>query len=139
MTTISADLFVSVIPNVLAAGGDALDLSGLFVTQSTRPPTGLVISFPDAASTAAFFGAGSTEASLASIYFGGFDNSNVKPGAILFAQYPQAAVPGYIRGGNLSALTLAQLQAISGVLTVSIDGVARSAGALNLSAATSFT
>jgi len=50
-----------------------------------------------------------------------------------------APVGAYLRGGNVSALTLAQLQAISGVLTVTIDGTQHTSSSINLSAATSFS
>lgn len=145
MSTIPADLFVSVTPSVLAAGGSALDLNGLILTTSTRVPIGTVMSFPDGESVENFFGGGSKEAQIAqggaglgSGYFGGFDTSTVKPAAILFAQYPLAAVSAYLRGGNISALTLTQLQAFSGTLGVTIDGTPHSAS-VNLSGVTSFT
>lgn len=138
MSTIPASQLVSVTPNVLAAGGSALDLNGLILTLSTRVPIGSVLSFPSQAQVSAYFGAGSTEAALATIYFKGFDNSSVKPGRILFAQYPKTAVAAYLRGGNISQLALSALQAISGTFTITIDGHVFPA-TVNLSAATSFS
>lgn len=139
MTTIPASEIVAVNPSVLSAGGSALDVIGLMLTNSTRAPIGTVQSFPTAAAVQLYFGAGSTEATLAANYFSGFDNAQKLPGALLFAQYNQSAVAAYIRGGDISAYTLAQLQAISGTLTVIMDGDTRTAGSLNLSAATSFS
>jgi hypothetical protein len=145
MTTISANNFVSVNPGVLAAGGSSLVLNGLVLTKSTRVPIGTVMSFASAAAVAAFFGGFSIEASVAgggvglgSGYFGGFDTSTIKPGSILFAQYNQAAVSAYLRGGNISALTLTQLQALNGTLNITIDGAPQT-GTPNFSGATSFT
>src|SRR5262249_55882842 len=121
------------------------------LTTSTRIPlTGTngptVQSFATAAAVASFFGASSTEARIAggaanqgSGYFGGFDNSAVKPGSVLFAQYNTTAVAAYLRGGNVSALTLAQLQAINGTLSAVFDGYNRSAASINLSGASSFS
>lgn len=139
MTSIPASEIVNVTPNVLAAGGLGLNLNGLFLDNNTRIPIGTVQTFASSAAVASYFGLGSTEAALASIYFLGYDNSNVKPGAMLFVQYNSAAVAAYLRGGNISALSLAALQAITGTLSVVVDGVARAAASLNLSAAVSFS
>lgn len=136
--TIPANDVVSVNPSVLAAGGSALDLNGLMLTTSTRVPIGAVMSFASGPAVATFFGPSSKEASQAATYFAGFDGSTVKPGALLIAQYPTNDVAAYVRGGNLSTLSLAQLQAINGLLAVTIDGVLKSAS-INLSAATSFS
>jgi hypothetical protein len=136
---IPASQVVSVVPSVLGAGGSALDMLGLILTANNRVPIGAVLSFPDQAGVARFFGSTSQEATLAAIYFLGFDGSTVKPGALLFAQYPAAPVFAWLRSGNVSSLTLAQLQALSGSLIVTIDGVVKTAAAINLAAATSFS
>jgi len=145
MSTIPANVVVNVTPNVLSAGGSALDLNGMVLTDSTRVPIGTVARFTSAAAVRSYFGASSPEAIFAgggvdkgSGYFGGFRNSNKKPGAILFTQYNRSNVAAYLRGGNVSAMTLAQLQAISGPLAVTIDGVAKN-GTPDLSTATSFS
>lgn len=138
MSSIPASHFVTVTPGVLAAGGNALDLSGLLLSTSAQTPIGSVLSFSTPAEVSDYYGASSAEAALADIYFDGFDNSTVKPGNMLVAQYNTAAVAAWLRGGDVSALTLTQLQAISGTLSVTIDSVVKS-GTVNLSAATSFS
>lgn len=139
MATIPVSNAVTVNPGVLPAGGNALNLNGLLLTSSTRVPIGQVLSFPTQAAVAQFFGAASVEGAYATDYFLGFDNSAVKPGAYLFAQYNVAAVSGWLRGGNAAAaLSLTQLQGLSGTLSVTIDGVLKT-GSVNLSGATSFT
>lgn len=139
MTTIPASTIVNVIPSVLAAGGDSLNLNMLMLDNTTRVPIGTVGQFPTQAAVASYFGAASNIAALASVYFQGYDGATKTPGNLLVAQYPATAVAAYLRGGNISGLTLSQLQAITGTLTVTMDGYARTAGALNLSAATSFS
>lgn len=141
MSTIPASQIVNVPPNVIAAGGNALDLNGLALSTSIRVPIGTVRSFPDVASVSAYFGAAAQETSIATVYFNGFDNSNAKPGAILFAQYPTAAVSAYLRGGNIgAALTLAQLQALTpGTLTIVTQAGSLTSASINLSGATSFS
>lgn len=138
MSTIPVTEVVQVTPGVLATGGSAFALTGLVLTTSTRPPIGSVLQFSSQAAVAAYFGATSNEAQNATVYFNGFDNSNKKPGAILFAQYPSSAVSAFLRGGNVSALTLTQLQALNSILTVTVDSVQKS-NTVNLSAATSFS
>lgn len=141
MSTIPASLLVSVNPNVLPAGGSALDLVGLMLTASTRVPIGEVLSFPnDGTSVSTYFGAGSTEAATAAIYFAGFDTSTQKPASILFTQYPTAAVGAYLRGGPVGTLTLAELQAITaGTLTINVGGSPITSASISLAAASSFS
>lgn len=140
MTTIPASQIVSVVPNVLSAGGNALDLVTVMLTTSTRVPIGAVQPFADDTDVGAYFGPSSPEKALATIYFSGFDNSNIKPGKLYFTQYPTADVAPYLRGGSLSGMTLAQLQAIAtGSLTVTFDGTPHIAATVTLSGATSFS
>jgi len=138
MPSIPASQIVGVNPSVIGAGGSALQLIGLCLTNGTRTPIGTVPSFPAAASVSSYYGPASPEAAAAAIYFAGYQGSSVLPAAMLFAQYNQSAVPAYLRGGSLS-LTLAQLQALSGTLTVTVEGVAKTSSTINLSAATSFS
>lgn len=139
MTTIPARDIVQVNPGVLPAGGSALDMIGLLLTTSTRAPIGQVLQFASGDDVGDYFGASSDEKTLADVYFLGFDNSHRKPGSILFAQYNQGAAAAFLRSGNVASLSLAQLRAISGTLVVQMDGYTRSAGALSLSGATSFS
>lgn len=140
MPAIPASAIVQVNPGVISAGGSALDLSGLLLTANPQVPVGSVLTLSTAAAVAAYFGASSTEAAAAAVYFAGFDNSSVKPGALLFAQYPTAAVPAYLRGGSVASMTLAQLQAITpGVLSITLNGVVKTSGSINLGAAASFS
>jgi hypothetical protein len=139
MTTIPASDIVDVVPSVISAGGDALDVIGLILTTSTRIPIGTVPSFPDAEAVGTYFGSGSAEKSFADTYFAGFNNAAKRPGSILFAQYNESAVAAFLRGGDVSGLTLTQLQALTGNLSITVDGYARAATGVSLSAATSFS
>ncbi len=139
MTSIPASAIVNVYPSVLAAGGTGLDLGGLILTNSNRVPVDAVREFSSAAAVAAFFGALSDEALVAVNYFAGFDGSSIKPASLLFSQYPAVAVAAYLRGGNVSSLTLAELQALTGVLTLTIDGEEVTSATINLTAAASFS
>ncbi|MDI9679463.1 DUF3383 domain-containing protein [Burkholderia cenocepacia] len=137
--SIPASLIASVTPSVISAGGSALDLVGIILTTNSRVPIGTVPTFPTKDAVSAYFGSTSLEAQLAAVYFGGFDNSNVKPGSLGFSQYPTAPVSAYLRGGSLAAMTLTQLQALSGTLIVTVDGVQKTSANINLASATSFS
>lgn len=139
MSTIPATSIVRVTPSVLAAGGRALDLIGLLLTTSLRVPIGAVQPFSNQIDVADYFGANSNEAALAEIYFQAFDNSNIKPARILFAQYNTASVAAYVRGGGLS-MTVAQLQALPvGSLQLTVNGSTYTAATVNLGSAVSFS
>lgn len=137
--SIPASAIVQVTPNVLGAGGNALDLNGLILTNSLRVPIGTVVSLTSYQAVASYFGSSSAEAALAAVYFLGFTNSNQKPGALLFAQFNPSAVGAYLRGASLAGLTLGQLQAIAGSLIVTVDGVVKTAASINLSSVVSFS
>jgi hypothetical protein len=139
MSTVPASQFVNVTPSVLAAAGTALSLSGLFLTQNTRVPIGAILQFPSALSVGNYFGLSSSEYTASQVYFNGFSISTTKPGNLVFTQYPSSAVAAYLRGGSVASLTLAQLQAISGSLTIVFDGFSRTAASINLSGASSFS
>ncbi|GMG89666.1 hypothetical protein Cmtc_08860 [Cupriavidus sp. TKC] len=137
--SIPASLIANAIPSVISAGGSALDLIGIILTTNSRVPIGSVPNFPTKDAVSKYFGATSTEANLAAIYFKGYDNSTKKPGALGFMQYPQAPVPAYLRGGSLAAMTLSQLQALAGSLSVVVDGFTWAAASINLASASSFS
>jgi hypothetical protein len=138
--SIPASDIVQVLPSVLSAGGTALALNGVILTQNSRVPIGTVRQFANAADVGSFFGLTSTEYQWAATYFRGRNNATIIPGALLFAQYPESAVAAWLRGGSLAAMTLAQLQALAAsTLTVISDGVRQTSASINLSGATSFS
>ena len=138
-STIPFSQVVSVTPGVLSAGGQALDLSGLLLTQNAYAPYNTILSFPSAASVTSYFGAGSTEAQMAAIYFGGTNNSTVLPATLLMTLYPEVATAGFLRSANIGTLTLGTLQTYSGVLTITVAGTPHTSSTITLSSATSFS
>ena len=139
MSTIPASQIVNVIPSVLPAGGNAVDLVAVMLTTSALVPIGAVQPFASAKDVKNYFGSNSTEGSLATIYFLGPDDSQAKPAKVYFAQYPTADVPAWLRGAPFG-LTLAELQALpAGTLTIPINGANITAASVNLSTATSFS
>lgn len=137
--TIPASDIVTVNPGVVSSGGTPLALNGVILSKSAYLPVGAVQSLASADAVRDFFGATSEEYKLAQTYFLGFDNSTIKPAALLFAPYVDVARAAWLQTGSLAGMTLAQLQALSGVLTITVNGVAKTSTAINLSAATSFS
>ena len=138
--TIPASDIVVVNPGVVGSGGNPLALNGVILSKNTLLPTGEVRSFASPAAVSAFFGPASAEYALAQTYFLGFDNSTIKPGALLFAPYVDTARAAWLQSGSLAGVSLAELKAIpAGVLTVTVDGVAKTSSSINLSGATSFS
>ena len=152
MTSIPASYSVISQPSVLNQGGNAVALNGLLLSTNPRIPTGVVLSFPSGASVASYFGSVSAENVVAQGgltlagnpagqgYFGGSVGATAVPGALLVAYYPQTAVAAFLRGGNAAAaLTLAQLQALSGSLTVIMDGYPHVIASISFAASNSFS
>jgi Protein of unknown function (DUF3383). len=137
--TIPVSQIVTVNPSVVVAGGNPLSLNAIFVDQNTTIPVTSLLSFGSSDEVAAYFGSNSTQKALADNYFLGFDTSTKKPGTLFFGGYALLARSAFLRGQSLAGVTLAQLQAISGTLIVTVDGVTKTAAALNLSAASSFS
>ena len=136
--TIPISQIVRVNPGVLAAAGNAVDLNGLILTPSAYAPVGEALLFAMPADVSDYFGPMSIEALMAAIYFSGYQNCTKTPGALYFTQYSEAAVPAWVRGASLAAMTLAELQAVNGPFSIDVDGVTQEAD-IDLSAATSFS
>ena len=131
---------VNVVPSVLSAGGIAVDLNAIMLTQNSLAPYGSMLSFSSAANVGAYFGLSSTEYSLASIYFAGFSTGTKTPGNLQFARYPETAIGAFLNGGSLATLGLSGLQALtSGTLIVTSNGTQFTSASINLSTATSFS
>jgi hypothetical protein len=116
-------------------------MNGVFGDNSgdTSIPVGTVQGFANQPAVASWYGASSIQATIATNYFNGFNGATQIPSELFFFQYNTAPVAGYLRGGSLSAMTLSQLQALSGTISVVIDGVAHVSANINLASASSFT
>lgn len=137
--SIPASYLVQSNPSVLSAGGSQLSLNSVFITTDPSIPIGTVQGFATYASVAAWFGATAPETIAAGVYFSGFNGCQQLPTLLYFAQFNTTNVAAYVRGASVAALTLAQIQAMSGVITISINGLPVTTSTINLSAATSFS
>lgn len=137
--TIPISQVVTINPGVVGTGGNPLALNGVFVTTEADVPFGQLQQFYSADAVSEYFGSSSPLAALADNYFLSFDNSTKKPQAIIFTPYASDAVGAWVRGSSLAGMTLYQLKAVTGALSVTIGGQAYNIESVNLSTATSFT
>ena len=137
--SIPAARLANAIPGVLSAGGNPLALNAVYVTNDPSIPYGTAQAFASTVDVSDWFGPNAPETILANVYFAGFINCTVLPGTLYFVQFNTAAISAYLRGGSVADLTLTQLQALSGTLALSVDGLLVTSAAINLSGATSFT
>ena len=136
--SISLNKIAQVLPGVLSPSGSALDLNGLMLTDSDYFPVGTVLSFGGKDEVGAYVGTASNEYTLSGWYFQGYKNASRTPGALLFCRYNQSAVGAWLRSASLKSMTLAQLKALSGTLTMTINGATVTTATINLSSVTSF-
>lgn len=137
--TIPASDIVAVNPSVIGAGGSALALNGVLLTQNAAVPIGTVQQFTTASAVGSFFGLTSQEYLWAATYFQGENNATSTPATLYFVQYPEVSVAAYLRSGSMSAMTLAQLQALSGTIILTVNGTVETSSSISLASATSFS
>lgn len=136
---IPASRVASSIPSVLSAAGSGADLIGLILSENAAIPYGAVLPFSSPQEVGSFFGLTSVEYQMAQIYFQGPNGATITPGTLYFAGYQSAAVGAWLRSGSLASMTLTELQALTGTLTININGTPATSSSINLSAATSFS
>ena len=124
-------------PMLAAAGNTAASpyaLDRLFLENNHNLPFNEVLSFNSVTKVENFFGVRSAEATLAKEFFSGYSGSSAH---MLFDRMPIGGGRARIFGANISDMTLAQLQAINGTLSVTSEGYNFKAS-INLASATSF-
>jgi hypothetical protein len=91
--SIPASNLVNVIPSVLGAGGNPLDMNGMILTNNIACPAGAPTKFTSYDAVATFFGANSKEARMARVYFDAFTNASKTPSTLFFAFYGGGGPP----------------------------------------------
>lgn len=138
---ISANQIVQVLPRILKGTGSDLVFNGLVLDTNAVIPTAKPISFPSADDVADYFGTDSKEYEFASIYFGGFNNSQIKPSLLYFYKLcPNGAAP-FIRGASLKPATaLVALKAINaGAISLTLTGTKYNVTGIDLTGITSLS
>ena len=139
--TIPSSVIANVIPGVLSPGGTGLVMNSLVLTENVTLPTNTVQSFAltggSAQSVSDFFGPSSAEYAYASIVAAGIVNGTQLPSAILFASYNgTSARAATLTTGSFANYSLAEMQAITGVLTLTVDGAAHTSSSISLTGVT---
>ena len=97
MAGIPISQVVSVTPSALTAAGGVAFINGLIITENAVVPAGTVVEYTTAAAVTTAFGATSTEAQMAAVYFSGYTGANETPSKLYFAGFASGtAFPGYL-------------------------------------------
>lgn len=141
---IPASELVRVQPRVLAGTGQDLAFNGLFLTENALAPVGTLLTFRDAASVSEYFGSASDETKAAAVYFGGYNNSFLKPTALyMWRSHKNASAP-FVRSAAFSSAKvktlLDDLKGITaGTFSATIGGTAVSLSEVDLSGSDSIS
>lgn len=133
--SIPSSAIVNLTPAVIASGGTGGTMSGTILSTATAYGCNVYTS-ADAVKKA--FSIFSTEYKMAVIYFASFNNADKTPSKLYISKVNTADTNAVLIGGSLAGVTLTQLQAIKGTLTITVDGTAETAN-VDLSTATSFS
>lgn len=138
---ITASNIVQVLPRILKATGNDLVFNGVVLDSNDTIPSDTPLAFASATEVGEYFGTSSDEYKFAGTYFGGFDNSQVKPATLYFYRLNATASGAWVRGEALNVKTaLASITQISnGTLTITIDAVEKEYTGIDLSACTSYS
>ena len=135
LASIPASEIVTVLPSVLGAGGTAMALNAVIISDDVKF---VAKEYSNADAVGNDYGTTSDKYKFAQIYFNGFTGSTVKPSALFISKYSAVASAAKLTGASLRSMSLNQLKAITGAISVTINGVLKT-GTVNLSAATSFS
>ena len=135
LASIPASEIVTVLPSVLGAGGTAMALNAVIISDDVKF---VAKEYSNADAVSNDYGTTSDKYKFAQIYFNGFTGSTVKPSALFISKYSAVDSAAKLTGASLRSMSLDQLKAITGAISVTIDGVLKT-GTIDLSAATSFS
>jgi len=135
LASIPASEIVTVLPSVLGAGGTAMALNAVIISDDVKF---VAKEYSNADAVGNDYGTTSDKYAFAQIYFNGFTGSTVKPSALFISKYSAVDSAAKLTGASLRSMSLDQLKAITGDIGVTIDGTLKT-GTVDLSAATSFS
>ena len=139
MSTIPLSRDFKITPSTVNSAGTALDVYGLLLSDNELMPVGKVSEFTSASDVGLAFGTTSKEYLAASLYMSGYDNSTVRPGAVLFGRLAFSPVAGWLLSGSFKGVKIGELQSVTGTITLIVDGASKTSANIDLSVATSFT
>lgn len=135
LPSIPASQIVAVSPAIVGTGGTAIKLNTVVLTDNSVYP---INQYANAADVGVVFGTTSDEYKFAQCYFGGFAGATSAPTTLFIARHNLADVPAKLIGANIKSIDLDALKAITGNISITIDGTLKT-GDIDLSTATSFS
>ena len=135
LASIPASEIVTVLPSVLGAGGTAMALNAVIISDDVKF---VAKEYSNADAVGNDYGTTSDKYKFAQIYFNGFTGSTVKPSALFISKYSAVDSAAKLTGASLRSMSLNQLKAITGAISLTINGFLVT-GMVDLSAATSFS
>lgn len=119
--SIPASRIVTINPSAIGTGGNPLAMNTLMIVGNDQRTIG-VQTFGSAAEVGAYYGLTSDEYNFAARYFLGYDGGFKLPTALNAVENPSAEMPAILRGASVRTMSVAELKAINGNLTVTVDG-----------------
>ena len=120
---ISASNLVQVFASHFKGYRAGLSFNGVVLDDNATIPSNTPpLAFSSIDEVGEYFGSSSDEYKFAEVYFGGFDNSQVKPATLYFYLLNSSAIAGWLRGASIDVKPpLAQIKAITaGDLTITL-------------------
>jgi hypothetical protein len=138
---ISASQIVQVLPRILTGTGTDLVFNGMVLDDNVLLPAATPLSFSSADAVGEYFGLTSDEYNFAVVYFGGYNNSQIKPSLLYFYRLTPSGAAPFVRGETLAPATaLAAIKAVSaGDIKISLSGTEYTATGIDFSAVTSLS
>lgn len=135
LPSIPASEIVEVSPAVIGTGGTPLALNTLIFSDEALYP---MKEYGSDTAVGDDYGFSSHQFKFAEIYFKGVVGATKSPESLFIAEYVTADEEAKLIGRSLRSMALAELQAVSGEITVSIDGVQKK-GTVDFKTVTSFS
>lgn len=137
--SIPASNIVDVVSNVLGNVGNAPVLNGVFLSKNPLVPNDGVLTFFSSEAVGEYFGTSSDEYDLASrVYFQGYKGSILRAGALLISSYNEVSDEAFLKSDFLD-ISIAKLQTFNGDFNITVNGVVKNTGFIDLSLVASFT
>lgn len=138
---ISASQIVQVLPRIHTGTGTDLVFNGMVLDDNVLLPAATPLSFSSADAVGEYFGLTSDEYNFAVVYFGGYNNSQIKPSLLYFYRLTPSGAAPFVRGETLApAKALATIKAVSaGDIKISLSGTEYTATGIDFSAVNSLS
>lgn len=133
--SIPASHVVEVVPSAIDTGGSAYNLNGVFFTTPAPYPAR---TYTSADAVKDDLGIDSDAYTFAQVYFSKINTATKTPSTLFVVRYNASDIEAKLIGGTLKSKSLADLQAINGTLSVTVDGTAKS-GTVELGSVTSWS